>query len=411
MKYSIRNLRDSKYYNLIDWMIFALALGASAIVMAYLFYHQATSDGQTFLSDMGPYIDEVRGTQEKFDFPYPVLFKTTGLIDLVIGNTQIAMVIAIVFFNILAIVITKGFLNRTTGVRLLSSGVTICLFFLSMLYSLDLKVLGINYRYAGTLSPNPWHNATYMAARPFMILAFIYGVKLLSGYEDGKVKRSDYIIFAIVMLLSTMAKPSYTIVHMGAFGLATIYRLVKAKGATFKSTLVLACAYIPTIVDLLYQYSGVFSGTATTGEEKGIGISLFRVWSIYSDNIPLSIFLAGAFPICVLAFNFKILKTNAYYRFAWQVYATGLVMYALLYEKGPRDAHGNFGWGYICGLFIVFMVSIMVLLKNTLRKIAREEVLRIKGLIIIALQWILLIIHTLMGLHYFQLLCWGGNYM
>lgn len=250
-----------------------------------------------------------------------------------------------------------------------------------------------------------------MAARPFMILAFIYGVILLKGYEEGKLKRKDYILFSVIMLLATMAKPSYTIVHMGAFGLVVLYRLIKSRGTNFKSTCILACAYIPTIIDLLYQYSGVFAGAASSESEKGIGLGFFRVWSIYSDNIPLAIILAGAFPICVLIFNYDKLKTEAYYRFAWQIYVMGFTMYAVLYEKGPREAHGNFGWGYICGLFLVFMASIMVLLQNSRKLLIADHVIKKKEYIIIAIQWLALGAHTLMGLHYFQLLCWGGNYM
>ena len=72
---------------------------------------------------------------------------------------------------------------------------------------------------------------------------------------------------------------------------------------------------IPTGIALLYQFSGIFTGTNAMGEETGIAIGFAKVWSNYSKSIPLSIIMGMALPIGVLflnlVFDFKNVKSNS----------------------------------------------------------------------------------------------------
>lgn len=404
MSEKFKKIYNSKIYKVLDIVLAAAAIAAAGAVMLVLFYRQSISDGTTHMSDMGPYIQEMLGTQTKYSFPYPVLFKTGAFFNLFAPTPEWAMVLALTFFNVAAMIITKVILEKQTGARLLSTAATLCLFFLSMIYFRGVSLPGIHYVYSGVFSPNPWHNGTYMAARPFMILAFILGADTLRKYEAGEVKVKEYIAFTIAMLLVTMTKPSYTIVHMAAAGIIMLYRFGRSKGAGFKAMVILGCCYIPTIIDLLYQFAGVFSGSNSVGQEQGIGFSLFKTWSRYATNYPLALILAGAFPILVLILHLGLLKTDSQFRFAWQVYLAGFIMAAILYEKGFREKDFNFAWGYICGLFLVSMVSLIVLLKDTMN-------IRRKTIIPVAAQWAVLGVHTIMGLRYFAMLTYGGNYM
>ena len=100
---------------------------------------------------------------------------------------------------------------------------------------------------------------------------------------------------------------------------------------------------IPTGIALLYQFSGIFTGTNARGEETGIAIGLAKVWSNYSKSIPLSIIMGMALPIGVLflnlVFDFKNIKSNRYYWFAWLNYLMGTVMFLIFYENGFRMMH------------------------------------------------------------------------
>lgn len=106
---------------------------------------------------------------------------------------------------------------------------------------------------------------------------------------------------------------------------------------SFRNAFCLCVTMIPTGIALLYQFSGIFTGTNAMGEETGIAIGFAKVWSNYCKSIPLSIIMGMALPIGVLflnlVFDFKNIKSNRYYWFAWLNYLMGTVMFLIFYEK------------------------------------------------------------------------------
>ena len=119
------------------------------------------------------------------------------------------------------------------------------------------------------------------------------------------------------------------------------------------------------------------------------------------DNIPLAIVLALAFPGLLLLLNLKELKTNTLYRFTWFQLIVSLLEMLLLYEKGDRFVHMNFSWGYMHGIFFVFMVSLILLIQNTL---SGEQ----KWYLLVA-EWLAYGWHVYCGIIYF-LYIWSGQF-
>lgn len=398
----------------IDAIVFGILFAIVVAVTLTLFHRQTLGSPETgYHSDMKAYILEMQGLNTKYSFPYPILFKLAALIHL-FTSPELAMALATCILNSLAIVIMKLELNRLTGKQLrdamqkyswaagvLISVVTILLFFVSMLFPpKGMYLPGIRFKYVGVFTPNPFHNATYMAARPFAILAFFSFASLLPKYEEGyggKWKHSEkgvdlreYVLFSLYLLLATMAKPSFTIVHVGAAGLLMVYRMIRSKFRNFLPTIQLGLCFIPTFADLLYQFKGVF--VPEEGAEGGIGFCFGDVWALYCDNIPLAIGLAAGFPILVLLLNFKEMKNNMIYRFSWQIYAMSFVMAFVLYEKGFRKPDFNFSWGYMYGIFFAFVGALVVLLQATASK---------KRPWLLAVQWLAFLWHVACGLYYF----------
>ncbi len=404
--------------NVIDIMLFVVLLVVATGKMYQLFYNQATVSDGRFFSDIAAYIQEILGTNELYDFPYRVMFDTASFFMKFLGTAELSMAVTITFYNVIALIITKLFISYVTKAKVESTLATFALFFVSMIYSDDIAARLIGYHYLGVFSPNPWHNATYMAARPFMILSFILGAITVSRYEeDFKNKLTAktiglYVAYAMSLLLVTMTKPSYTIIHLFTLAFIMLFRFVVSKFGNFKQSLIYAICYIPTLIALLNQFSGVFTGETARGEESGIGIELFRVWNKYTPNLPLSLFLAGAFPIVVLLFHFKDLKKDNYYRFSWQLYAAGLITSIVFYEKGFREGHFNFAWGYMCGLFIAFMMAFVLLIKDVREAITLrpDRGVLIKKVAIVCVEAIPMLIHVYMGCRYFMFLSEGGLY-
>lgn len=396
--------RSEKGNRIVDGILFTLLLLAVSAVTLWLFYKQATGSPAQYHSDMKAYILEMQGLDSGYSFPYPVFFKLAALFHLFV-SPEMAVAIATMLLNSLAILVTKlGFdrlapakvRERLAG-RVLLSFLAVSLFFISMLYPpTGIYLPGILFKYTGVFTANPFHNATYMAARPFAILAFLWYGKLLPVYEEGlqgeKGKIGDYVLFSLFLLLATMTKPSFTIVLVGTAGLIMVFRMFRARFRNFIPTLQLGVCFIPTFLDLLYQYRGVF--VAEEGAEGGIGFSLGEVWAQYCTNLPLSVCLAVGFPLLVLLLNFKELRRDTLYRLSWQVYLMSFAMAFFLYEKGFRKVDFNFSWGYMYGIFFCHMGALLVLVKS----MAGEK----KKPLLIGVQWLAYLWHLVCGIYYFM---------
>ena len=405
--------------NWIEIPVFATLVAIASAVTFWLFYRQCVESmlgSGLYHSDMKAYILEMQGLDSGYSFPYPVLFKLAAAIHLVTGSftdgAELAMALATMLLNSGAMIALKVMLDKHVGVELqkampdkrwlpgiLTGTVAVSLFFVSMVYPpTGIYLPGIKYKYLGVFTPNPFHNATYMAARPFAILAFFKYGELLPVYEQPNAVREhkrDYILFAIYLLLATMTKPSFTIVLVGAAGILMLWRMFCSRFRNFVPTVWLGVCFIPTFIDLLYQFRGVF--VPQEGQEGGIGFTLGHVWLQYCSNLPLAIGLAVGFPILVLLLNYKELRRDSIYRFSWQIYGMSFLMAFFLYEKGFREMDFNFSWGYMYGIFFAFVGALLVLLRATANADTRKKKTAV------TVQWLAYLWHLVCGLYYF----WG----
>lgn len=391
---------------------FILCLIGYTALMYRLFYLQALHCGirDSYISDIKAYLQTILGLESGYDFPYPVYF-TLGKFFLLFTNVAVAGALAATLLNSLGVVILFYYMKK--AIREYAAGTasqkyagflaaffSFGMFFISMLYLPDnLYLPGLGHKYLGTFTPNPYHNITYMATRPFATLAFFLFVRILDYYEE-KTNVKEFFLFGLSLLLTTMTKPSYTLVLVSTAGLLMVYRLFRGKWKNFKRSFYLGLAFVPTFIDLLYQFGGVFGRNSQAGEEGGIGFGLASVWKMYSGNIPFSVALALGFPILVLVFHPGEIKKSTLYRFSWAQLIVSAGEFFLLYEKGRRFADANFSWGYMHGLFFVFVTSLFVLTEDTIKKRAKTPVL--------CLQWLAYGAHLICGAVYF-LYVWRGN--
>lgn len=415
MHLASKRKKDGK---MIDILIFAILLVVYSVVTFSLFYHQTWGSDVSYNSDMLPYILEITGADSGYSFPYPLFFKFGALLNTFLATPQLAAAVALTILNSLSLVITKYYAdkvimpiveNKKAVVRIFVTFLVFALFFVSMLYLLNGSFIpGIYSKYRGVFSPNPYHNATYLATRPFAIATFFIYIKLLKDYEK-KTELKDHIFFSIFLFLTTIAKPSFTFVFVPTAGLIMLYRMFKRKFKNFWQTFKLGLCFIPTFIALIYQFFGVF-GPVEEGE-RGIGFGLARAWSYHCDNIPLAMILAMAFPLAVLIINFKKLKGHGLFRFTWQITLVSVVEVLVLYEKGFRESHMNFSWGYMHGLFFAFWGSAIFLFEKTYKSLAGKDgkILSMKNILLLG-QWILFVLHLICGLYYFNGLYNGANF-
>lgn len=435
---SSKNNPEQKQHNKLwitgraDAVVFILLLAAYTAVTLYLFINQCYQVPD-FVSDMPDYVNKVAGIKGDYEFPYPLFFTLAKLFS-VFSDAPMGTAVATAFLNLLGICCAKYYMDRAafewiewntrdnvcgnavpdknrslTGLTV--TFMVFALFLLGNLYSpKNTAFFGFDYAYRcmGIYTPNPIWNATYMATRPFSIVCFFEScrmVGLIQKRADGQ-RQPDFISgikgfewkksipFATSLFLTTITKPSYTMVVVPALGLVLLIQLMRTKFKSFSGAFALCLTMIPTGLALLYQFFGVFTGTNVKGEETGIGFAFARVWSNYSTNIPLSIIMGMALPIGVLVLNFRELKKNAYYRFAWLNWLVAAAMFLCLYEKGFRMLHANFSWGYMHGMFFVFMITLILVIKNTLQWLKSYRV------IFVLAEWAVLFYHLVCGINF-----------
>lgn len=408
-----------KRNRIVDTVVFAALLVAVSAVTLTLFHRQTLGNPQHYHSDMKAYILEMQGLDSGYSFPYPVFFKLSAFLHLFL-DAELSVAVATMLLNSLAIVIVKLGFDRALlednwdswWKGILVSLMAVSLFFVSMLYPPEgIYLPGIKFKYLGVFSPNPFHNATYIAARPFSILAFVWFAKLLPVYEKGAQTFKDDILFSVFLLLATMTKPSFTLVMVSTAGLIMLYRLFRSRFGNFVPTMRLGLTFVPTFLDLLYQFKGVF--VPTEGEEGGIGFGFGDVWVQVCDNIPLAVCLLVAFPLAVLVCNFKELKTDVLYRFSWQLYLVGLAEALIMYEKGFRKYDFNFSWGYMCGAFFCHMCSLLLLARKTFEAVQGKGNAGGKGVwpgLLLTAQWLAYFWHLACGVWYFRQFMTGVMY-
>ena len=423
----------------LDLAFFFVLFFVAAVANYRLFLHQALEQGTAFPSDIKAYILEIQGLNDTYSFPYPIIFWLAGFIKL-FTTPERAMALATTLLNCLAMIALKWEMSRALledtvmqsreekaktrriMADCMTSMVSVAMFFASMLILPgNLWLPGVKFRCIGVFTPNPYYNATYMAARPFAIVSFFSFFRLLGKYEKEENfpgKKEDFgecMIFAVSLLIATMAKPSFTIILVGAAGLNMLAVLFISRFKKFLSTILLGLCFIPTFLALLYQYSGVFV-SKEEAVEAGIGFCFGDIWHVYCNFIPSAIAMGMCFPILVLLLNFKELKTKVFYRFSWELYAMSFVMAYFLYEKGFRKNDFNFAWGYMYGIFFGFIGALLLVMKDTMLLFAKDQSSVSKPIWkngrfpVLVLEWIAFLAHVISGLIYFSWISAGASY-
>lgn len=410
-----KRLQKETIAKIISYVFFAICLVAYSVLMLILFYQQTCAhNGEWFLSDMEAYLLTILGQDSGFDYPYPIYF-TLGKMFLLFTDIEWAGALATMLLNSVSPIVLAYYMHKELAntynklackkwMGIATTVFTFSIFFISMLYAPEgIYLPGMKHKYLGVFSPNPLHNATYMATRPFAIVAFFLYVHILDYYEE-KTDWKEFILFGLFLLLTTLTKPSYSLLIVSTAGLLMAYRIFAKKWKNIIPSLKLGAVFIPTFIALLYQFGGVFGSGSHAGENGGIGFGFADAWKVHMDNIPFAIVLALAFPGFLLLFNLKELKENTLYRFSWFQVIVSLLELLIIYEKEEeRFIHMNFSWGYMHGLFFVFVASLILLIQKTIERLGDK-----KRLLWLVPFWLAYGWHLVCGIYFF-LYIWSGQ--
>lgn len=203
--------------------------------------------------------------------------------------------------------------------------------------------------YLGKISPNVWHNPTSLMVWPFAILLFIAAVDF---FEKGMMR--SLVGVCVFAVLNVMAKPNYFLAFVPVF-VVTSFVKFRLSRRWFAACL----ALMPCVAILFLQYHYTY-GENSALQHRKVVFAPFALWSIYSSCIPLSVILSIAFPATYLCLYGRRLCRPRPLILAWVIFGVALLWMIAFAERNPDDSintHGNFVWGAVISLYVVFLLT------------------------------------------------------
>jgi hypothetical protein len=215
------------------------------------------------------------------------------------------------------------------------------LFSLILIIMMCLPLLG--KLYLPQCSPTVWHNPTYIVMKPFSLLTYYFYCKILSDKNDDNKLFWKYGIF---LILSIIAKPSFALVFLPAVAIITTYSLIK-KQLTLKQFLEVVIFSLPGFAILIWQYISTFQEDVSTIVKFGSFMNMSILKAIVATVAVV------ALPMCYVIWKKKTRESIPQrLKYAFVVFSIGWLQFMFLQEVGYAD--GNFAWGYMIGIFILY---------------------------------------------------------
>lgn len=262
---------------------------------------------------------------------------------------------------------------------------------LALLVATPITLLTPDNQYFGYMTPYVYHNPTMIPLRPLSLILFVISMwvfgKIISNpnseqhpsgnsvpplyvWRGGWEVQLLYILLtALLTLACILAKPSFVMILLPSLALATLWRMIFRKPIHWG--LLLGGIVIPAVGLLGYQ--------ALTWTDGGMAFSpfeVFRLWDYHYDpnssaNLVLKLILSLLFPIVVYVAYFPRARRDLTLNLAWLCALAGTAFAYLFIDTGDPVA-GNLTWNGQIGVFIIYIVSMLFLLRENRAFIAGE---------------------------------------
>lgn len=219
-----------------------------------------------------------------------------------------------------------------------------------------------DHLYFGYLGINVFHNPTILLLKPLALASFFYAADLCRNRTFSK---TCLVTSTLITILAVMAKPSFTICIIPSLLLFTLIKLIRKR--PFDRHMLVAGFILPALVILIFQYFITYSSAQIGGVYAGASSVIFApfaVMSTFSTHLLIKFICSVLFPLGVLICYFRSALRNQELRIAWVCFFFGAAYSYLLAESGPRMIQGNFLWSAQITLFILFVASLLLVLRH-----------------------------------------------
>ncbi|HZS40762.1 MAG TPA: hypothetical protein VFF06_28210 [Polyangia bacterium] len=213
-----------------------------------------------------------------------------------------------------------------------------------------------------------YHNPTIQTLKPLALLVFLWMVALmLEPRRDGTAPPSwrAWLAFGGTSLLMTLAKPSFSIIVPPALFL---FLALHARSIDWRRFMLGAFVFAISIAAVLtWQYLFLYGSNPNQEGFAWAPLIVARGFEPSLARLAMKWVLSTVFPVSVLLLNWRAAIRDRALVFAWLCFAVSVVYYLVLVERGPRAFHGNFGWGILVTLFLLFFSSEQFLARSRAR--------------------------------------------
>lgn len=264
-------------------------------------------------------------------------------------------------------------------------------------------IKNVNVRhYIGYQNASIWHNSTYICMKLVVVFVLWYFMKLMNSYKT-KMTVWQWIIFTVLLALSTGIKPSFLMVFAPVMAIMLLCDLIK--GTKFSKVFLFGLTVIPSLLIVLWQNVVLF------GDDTGNGfiIKPFYTLAQRSDNPKIALLCSVLFPAIIGIFHIRDVWKDKLYLGSLLVWAFGFLEVFLFVESGTRSKDANFMWGYAISLFVLFIISLVRWIRDLLNKQFLEKCTALRKIYLVCsgavLGW-----HVISGIWFFGILLTGATY-
>lgn len=293
------------------------------------------------------FTSEWKGQDFLHIYAYPLYHIIIKSLAFVIRSYELASIVIMTFCIIITALLYRRLFISICGVKnelelilydLISIAFTVFMPVVSPLT--DWKI------YAGVCGPNPIHNPTYILMRPLGLITCILFVRFIDEFNSTNCRKNMFLC-GLFIILTTVAKPSFSITYLPAMGIIVLINMIRKK--ELKIGITSGIMVLPALIILLAQF--LWTNAVSVSDAK-MRI-MFGSFSEFSLLEVIGVSLA-TFPIVLVLFDKELLKSEDNY---YILSLIGLVfgwIEMFFFTNGPT---GDFSWGYDMSVCFSCMIS------------------------------------------------------
>ena len=279
-----------------------------------------------------------------------------------------------------------------------------------MAFSLGLTIMSpvtiwTNVFMIGYINPIVYHNPTVITVRLFVIPISLLALRIYQSQAYRSLNQRVYVLLlcAVLVLMSTLAKQSFTIALLPGCCLYASWRLLRRRHVDWFLLAIGIC--LPGVFMLAFQYL-LYDVNSSDGSAVAFGFLTFMQQWIPSWRIPIQLLLSLVFPIGVYLRYRENARRHLYLNMSWVLFAVAAGITYVLYETGPRIEHGNFIWNSYSAIFLLMFASALFLMEQHAHErqleIGELHVFGIKLSRSVAFLMLLFGLHVVSGITYYM---------